>query len=84
VKKAISVIQPRKIEAYCREFLELAISICFFRLPKFKAFMLANATSHNEYKCTEEQQTAINEYYESLYNVNETKLGAINVANQVM
>jgi hypothetical protein len=39
-------MQVRQIDPYKREFLESAIAITFFRVPKVSTFLLSNATSH--------------------------------------
>lgn len=45
LKKVIVSLKQRQIETYKRDFLEDAIATCFFRQPKFRAFMLQHADS---------------------------------------
>lgn len=67
-------MKQRQIETYKRDFLEDAIATCFFRQPKFRAFMLQHADS-GFYQCTDDQKAAITEYCESIYNANEKRNG---------
>ena len=73
LKKTTQNMQHRQIEPYKREFLETAVGLTFFRVPKFRTFMLANATGFQRFSCSEEQLSAINDYCGQLYHASELK-----------